>query len=402
MRLLEFLAPLAVAAAFVPAAEAQCFGPDGLSSPACCAPATLDLPPLPPISMVGQGDRWDECGLSAQACRIIEISPPMPTLACGSFLSDIEILDCGGNSLMRGELTLDYTRTWEEQGGFGGYQVWRFAAKVDFEYDGSPVPPGSQIPNSLLEGVPTAFYYGYVDYALDCATGIFENSVVLHHGCDLFQHMPIYSTYPGVFDPTTSFAIVGPDTLANPFVPSLSPMNDGDVVGEAIRRIEAVCLAEDRIAQGLYQKIVDVCMCPLTFLNPQMSLGSLEAASFCGNSVRSLNVFPTLPYLHTVTTSLGRWSTSNSYPGPEAASVIEGLFQHIDTCPTSGTVEISIDNNYGGVTRGGFPAFSSSITPNNSTFIDMASNFSWLIGTPLPLPIVGEVKPTRHLTYINY
>lgn len=407
MRLPESLRSPLVAAAAATAiaiaspAQAQCFGPDGLTSPACCGPVALNLPDLGPISMPGQGDVWDSCSLADQAFRIIETSPPNPTDICGQFEADIRIFNSSGDPLMEGRLILDYTRTFDEQTSVSELQVWRFAAKAEFELAGGSLTPGAQVPNSLLSGVPAAFYYGYVDYALDCGTGAMENSLVLYHGCDLFQHMPTFSAFPGVFDPETSYAIVGPDTISNPFFPSLAPLNSGDLVAEGIRSVGPVCLAEDALAQGTYERIIDACMCPLSLANPQMTLGRFQATGFCGNTLRSLDVFPTLPYLHTVTTALGRWSTDANYPGPESAGVLEGIFQHVDACTTSGS-EISFDINYGGVTRGGYPAFGASFTPNNSTFIDMASNFSWVLGTPLPLPLVGEIKTTRHVTAVNF
>ena len=51
------------------------------------------------------------------------------------------------------------------------------------------------------------------------------------HGSDNFVHHPLLSSQPGVFNPTETYAIVGPDTAANPFTPSISTPPSGSTAG---------------------------------------------------------------------------------------------------------------------------------------------------------------------------
>ena len=104
-------------------------------------------------------------------------SPPAPT-SCGEFIAQLTVDDTSGIPLLSGTLILDYTRTWTEVDPSGASRrVWRFAVKADL----SPTPglPASAcvVPDCIppLGPHPTAFYYGYVDYALNCQTGQFFN-----------------------------------------------------------------------------------------------------------------------------------------------------------------------------------------------------------------------------------
>ena len=91
-------------------------------------------------------------------------------------------------------------------------QVWRFVVKADLSLGGTG---GGCSRPSCLPSHPTAFYYGYLDYAFDCATGQFDTVLVLFHNCDEFIHNPVFSSVPGVFNPGRTYAIVAPDTPAN-------------------------------------------------------------------------------------------------------------------------------------------------------------------------------------------
>ena len=407
MKILSLSASLVLVLAATPPAAAQtCFGPDNLNAAPCCAPVQLSIPSFPPFAMTGQGDRWDFCGLAVQNCITIDVAPPVPTAVCGTYTAFIRILDCAGTPLMEGNMTLDYTRTWDEStsGVTPEYQVWRMLAKVDLRLvPGAPIV--TPVPNSLGGGAQWAFFYGYVDYVLECSTGLWEPAIALYHGCDDFQHMPIYSQFPGVFDPVSSYAIVGPDLITNPFVPSPAPLPGGPLIGEAIRPtdspIPGLCVAEDFVAGGQVQPIISACLCPLSLVPPQQTVARIEATGFCGNDVRALNFWPTLPWFFAVSTSLGSWSNASSYPGPERISVVEGLFLHQDTCDPTGIVELSFDVNYGAVTEGGLIVFPNPIFAPSQIFLDMASNYSLQVGTPAFFPVVGTVYPTRHLTYVN-
>lgn len=394
-------------------AEAQCFGPDKLDSAPCCTPVTPNLPALMPFSMDASGFCWDACTTVTQNCVRIAAGTPLPQPQCGQYIAPLEVIECTGTPLLKGELVLDYTRTWVEKiqpGSPGDYQVWRFAAKVDMLGDYTttpqcPVPP-SLIPSGTGTILP-AFFYGYYDLALNCNTGAFEHALVLFHGCDAFQHKPSLSSNPGVFNPVTSYAIVGPDTPLNPFIPAVFPIPGGPVFSEAIRSTAPTfagqCRAEEGIVQGALSPLGSACFCPLSFTSPQQTASKLDVVGACGGGASSINAFPIAPWVEFVMTSLGQWGGATSYPGPERAAVGEGLFVYRDVCSSTGAAQQSLDVFYGGVTMGGFivPPLSPIGGPPTG-FIDIASNYSSPLPGPVALPLVGDVGPTDHLIYANF
>lgn len=391
----------------------ECFGPDGLDADDCCAPVTLDIPQLPPFVLPASGLCWEACADPIETCVELSVGPGLPTPKCGTFRASLDVRTCAGTDLMKGDLVLDYTRTWEEREQPGApvrYQVWRFAAKIDLTGDfeatpDCPVPP-SLVPTAT-GAEPTAFFYGYYDLALDCQQGAFEHVLVLFHNCDAFQHAPGISVNPGVFNPTTTYALVGPDTAANPFVPVAFPTPGGLVTAEALRSTPTagpgICRAEDDVLQGIFQPLGSGCLCPLSFASPQQTASVVEATATCGSAARSLDFYPVAPWLHFVSTSLGGWTTGASYPGPERVAVGEGLFLYRDVCVSSGAFEQSLDVFYGGLTFDGFfvpPIAEGGLPPK--AFIDLASNYSFVLPGQVPLPLVGKVWPTEHLIYLNH
>ena len=222
-----------------PTAEAQCPTPDGLDATSCCTPATANLPTFPAFSMPSAGICWQACMPQPKQCVIQDVGAPVPTTSCTQFTAPLSVLDCAsGATLMKGDLVLDYTRTWTETPIPGGppAQVWRFAAKVDMEGSGAtsaacPVPTCANVAGS------TAFYYGYVDYSFDCLTGGWSQAVVLYHNCDRFVHNPTLSAVPGPFHPDRTYALVGPDTAANPFTPAIFLPGPATTIGEAMRNV---------------------------------------------------------------------------------------------------------------------------------------------------------------------
>ncbi|MEM7310596.1 MAG: hypothetical protein AAF682_28225 [Planctomycetota bacterium] len=395
------------------AAGAQCFVPDGLSGP-CWEPTDANLPDFPGAQLPGLNICWDACDPTAETCLQVNIDNPMQ-VSCDQYIAELITFDCAGMPLLTGKVTLDYTRTWQEIGASPNiqYQVWRFVAKVDLAQVIAGIDPGCPIPNSLGT-YETAFYYGYMDFARNCFTGEWEHSLVLFHNCDAFQHQPGISSKPGVFDPGTTYAIVAPSTSANPFVPAAMPAPGGSMVAEAVRLSAdpaiGGCVNEERISQGVIQPIGQGCMCPFALFPGQVTARHIEGIGSCptpigpGSSFRSLNVFPGFPWLENVTTSIGSWTTTSSYPGPEAAWVDEGVYLYDDSCATAaGTPSLFADLLYGASTSKGFEILFDSTfgAPLTENFTDLASNVSFPVGTPLPLPLVGDVKPTRHLIYTN-
>ncbi|QDU65436.1 hypothetical protein [Engelhardtia mirabilis] len=384
-----------------------CFLPDQLDGAPCCTPVDANVPLVPPGSMQGTGLCWDACGLVAQSCVRVEWDAFMFTPQCSHYETKLRVFDCAGVTLMEGLLNLDYTRTWQESTIAGAIdtQVWRYVAKIDFfassvATSACPVPPDFAF-------YPTSFWYGYFDFTRNCVTGISENALVLFHNCDAFIHQQPISSQPGTIHPTSTYAIVAPDTAANPFVPVSSPLAAGIVMGEAIRStaspIPGACLAEEPILQGAFLPLGFGCLCPLMLGVATNTASTFSGAGACGGGFQSLNFWPVAPWLDFTTTSIGRWTTGATYPGPEQVHVGEGLFLYREPCDPTGIVTNSIDVFYGGITEGGYPVFGGSpIFAFTNRLIDLASNYSSNLPGPVALPMVGTVKPTEHLIYVNF
>ena len=407
MRALPFVAVLSLP--LLPTSSlAQCLGSEGLDSAPCCAPVVPLLPSFPPISLQGQGDCWAACNPPILNCLQVDVTPPTPGPTCGQYIAQFSARDCGGPQLLSGALDLVYSRTWDETPvpGATPVQVWRFHAKVDLvRVPGSPAL--CPVP-SCLPAQPAAFFYGYVDYAFDCGAGVWESSLVLFHNCDAFIHDPALSATPGSFHPTTTYAIVAPDTFANPFIPSSAPAPPaGPLIAEALRTSPVglppptVCLAEDFLAAGAWVPLVFGCLCPLSLVPVQNSGVLVNGSGSCGGAFSSINAWPFVPWFHFVTTSIGTWTSSASYPGPERVSVGEGLFNYKDVCDPTGVTLSSLDVLYGSVTEGGYTVSPNPLFPTSQTFIDLASNYRAVLPGSVPLPLVGFVSPTHHIVYVN-
>jgi hypothetical protein len=398
--------PLAVSAA------AQCIGPDGLSA-GCCAPVSASFAQYPAISVPGTGICWTNCAPTTVPNLKVALASPFST-SCGEFTSAISVTDPGGTLLLSGALTLDYTRTWGESvaPGVVDTQVWRFAAKGDLR-SAAPLPFVCPVP-TCIAAVQTAFFYGYVDFAFSCATGVWESAVVLYHACDQFIHTPGFSDKPGVFHPGTSYAIVAPDSSANPFVPVVSLPPAGPVMGEGMRPSGSLlapgaCTSEEFVSSGSSTPLVFGCACPFSPTPIQHSANKLVGTGSCPppytpGSFASLNLISAgLPWIDMITTSIGSWTGSGAYPGPESAFVNEGLFSYHDACSlAAGLPGDYFDIFYGGSTTGGYPVISLDPTiALSDKFIDIASNFSLIAGTPPVPPFYGSVGKTDHLIYVN-
>ena len=385
--------------ALPPALSAQC-QPDNLSGP-CCALTTDTLPVFPALTLPGLSMCWDSCNLNSQSCAQVALGAPTQ-LQCAEYVASFQSLDCSANPQMKGTLHLDYTRTWTEfpiPGTFN--QVWRFVVKADL--GASTTTFGCVVPNCLGTH-PTAFWYGYLDYAFDCGANTWEAALVLYHNCDAFQHDPLFSSRPGSFHPSRSFALVAPSTSANPFVPAIAIPTPGPVFFDGMRDAAVgppplTCESNEQIAGGIFANIVNVCACPLSFTPPQLTARHMDATSICGSGFRSLNLWPIIPWYEVMSTSLGTWTTSASYPGPEAVWADEGVFLHIEACTLSGALDFYIEAKYGATTEGGFLA---AVGPVGALrFTDMVDNYSVLFGNPVSPPFFGAVAPTNHLLFVN-
>jgi len=391
-------------------ASAQCFGPDGLDLAPCCMPVVPNLPAFPAASLSGLGACWDRCTQGLQrTLKVAWATPGQP--ACTEYTTQLDVFDgVSGLPLMSGKMVLDYTRTWTEIDPAGSpIQVWRFAAKADLAW-----VPGGAIVNCPVPPClppvgphPTAFFYGYVDYAACNVAGPWENVLVLSHAPDRFIHAPGLSDKPGLFHPGQSYAIIAPHSTVQPFIPGNTVAPGGLLVAEATRNLNVpgippgVCMVEDVVTQGSLVKLGAGCLANIALNPKQHTLRQFTGQTACVNAAgvngawASLNIaFPVLPWLHMVTTSVGTWSNPNVYPGKETAWVDEGLFVHLDAC-TGDFVELK----YGGSTRDGWTAMLSGLVPTN--FTDLADNYSAPLNGPYPTPILGSIHSTEHLIYVN-
>jgi hypothetical protein len=383
-------------------ADAQCALPDGLQGP-CCADADANLPAFPPYQMQGSALQFQACQPVAQPCVRWEFQAPAPK-TCDQLALSTRVSDCNGVPLLQGEVQLDYTRTWMEALPDGQLQVWRFAAKGQLSLVAGAQPQPAIVPPSAV-ALPSIFYYGYVEYARHCQSGQWEMVSVLLHQCDHFIHGgPAFTATPGVYHPGSSFALVGPDTAANPFVPAFAPAPGGAVVDEALRTVaqqQGPCHTEESIV-GLLQVIGAACLCPPMVMPPQITARRLEVDGECGSQLASLDLLSSgLPWLHLLSTSIGTWTTANAYPGPERVWLDEGPVLRTEPCAPDGVPAVFAEILYGATTAGGFPILPQLGQPNWSNRTDLASNFSWRLGTPFNPPLVGTVMPTRKVLYLT-
>ncbi len=407
--LLNFAVASAAIFTFSSDAAAQCGIDDQLSLGGCCDQVDLALPAFPSIGLQSQGIRWDACGLAAQQCLSVNLSPPIPTARCGVFDVQVSVGDCAGVPAASGLGTLDYTRTWTEvrPQSVGAppaqYQVWRFLFKVDLSGSGligsSPVLPNS------LGSCPSAFYYGHVDYAFDCVSNFWESSFSLYHGADNFSHGPVLSSCPSTLDPISSYAIVGPDTAANPFVPTDFLVQPGALQSEAVRKVDSpipfACNIEERIASGTYNPVGFGCLSPPSLGSIHQSSIALDATGGCGSNFLTLNAGGgIIPWRRLVSTSLGQWTTPFAYPGEELLRADEGLFVYNDACvtlPPEFAIFYGVETLKGyDVLPGPTPSFIGS-----QHFVDLGTNWTAPLTGPISLPAVGTVNPSKYLIYVN-
>ncbi|HED66201.1 MAG TPA: hypothetical protein ENJ09_11675 [Planctomycetes bacterium] len=401
---------LALAALSAPAV-AQCLtGPDNLTG-SCWTPTTANLPIFPATTLPGTAITWQQCQ-PAQQCMRIMISAPLAS-TCAQYKSAVTAFDCNGQPVLAGSMLMDYTRTWQEslQNPPKKYQVYRFVVKIDMSLAG-----GVGLPSFAPTCVPTttAFYYGYMDYAFDCATGGAEAALVLFHNCDNFIHHPLSST-PGTFHPGTTYALVAPSTTANPFLAGAVIPPGGSLTAEAVRNVPststATCQTEDIISSGVMGYIGSGCFCSPTpgAMPPQLSARRLFGKGSCinaagfGTSFQTSNTMPNFPWFHMMTTAIGRWTTTANYPGPEVAWVDEAPVFYRDGCTPSstGTPQAYGEVFYGGSTLGGYTIDQVGGPVLTDKFTDLASNTSWQVPGPPPNTFMGNVLPTRHLIYVN-
>ncbi|MEQ8766063.1 MAG: hypothetical protein RL885_19250 [Planctomycetota bacterium] len=384
-----------------PAHAQLCFGPDNLAGP-CCTQTALNIPtPLfAPVSLPGIGICWSACNPVVTQTDLKFGAFNQNT--CGNFTASLSVNDTSGNTLMTGNLDLEYSRTWAET-NFNAevLQVWRFLAKIDLV-----AVPGATCP-APATGEPSSFFYGYFDMVLNCFNGTAEWAVCLFHPCDKFIHNPLASAVPGAYHPQESYAIVAPVTAANPFLPVPLPPFNGPATGGGVHQSNVpgtiLCSTEEPIppAGGQLSQIIQACACPINLGGPlQYTLQTLSLGTTCGTTSAAFWTPNPLPWIYTVTTSLGTWTGTGAntpYPGPEAAWVTEGFHFTVDGCTSIPFIEVY----YGAMTDVGFP-----VTPDlirswqTGRKLDIGSNYSRSSG--INPPFVGLVRSTRRVACLDF
>lgn len=403
-RMLRFLGLVGLAVVgTVPSLTAQaCFGPDGLDGP-CCTFVTEDLPTFPDLSMQGSALPWQDCMPLPKLGVAMSLGGPQQ-LACGSYVSPFSVTTAAGIVVASGELELTYSRTWDEISPAGQvHQVWRFLIMGNLDVAPTPVP------QPAIPPVSPAFYHGYIDYALPCNAPLvtWRHAMVLFHNCDDFLHRPGLSANPGVFHPDRTFAFVSPDTAAQPFDHTvIAPPMSGPVMMGALRDPSpaaiAACTTRDRVAQGALDPIVEGCACPLTVNLPPRNVATrMSAFGVCGGGTLSLDTSALgFPWLHLISTSIGRWTNGAVFPGEEGALVYEGPVVWQEGCTNQRFAEL----HYGAATQQGWTRVSPLPVLLPQNMLDMRSNWSIPIPGPVALPIVGAVFPSpfrRHVLFLD-
>lgn len=353
-------------------ARAQCPQPDYLDGGPCCAPAQLSLPSLPAFKLETLDVCWKDCDVEHIDVLRAEWSSPYAggPAPCGPLRARLRLRNTAGVVAWRGVMVFTYSRTWLETTSTGtDRQVWRFLVNGDLRPRPAaggipcPVPPCAPAHNKLVR------FTGYVDYALDCATGMWEYATMLTHGCDKVDHQPGFPR-GGAFHPERSYTFVGP--AATFAVGAVQPSEGGGSGFEAMRRITtgfATCTFEEQCQHGL-TPVSKFCLCGPANATAQFFQGDLGVFGSCGSFAVSGGAW--VPGYFSM--GIGRFTDPNQYPGVEVVRWNFGGYQYQDGC--AGVVNDEVF--YGVSTLGGDPARQMLVTgPGGAlppTFIDQANS----------------------------
>jgi hypothetical protein len=356
-----------------PPAQSQCV-PDNLDAGPCCAPANVVLPQFPSILKDARWICFDACQptLNNLYCVKLGVPQPIPTAngpICGQYTIRFTLTQCGTtNVVWNGLVRANYERNWLEAGSTGAinFTVWRFTINGDFA-------PGFALPNTpcdrpqCLNVYNRCYFTGYIDYALDCATGVWQAAWALDHECDGIHHVP-GSARPAPatgLHPTRSFTMVGPGA---PFVLGAvgGPQSNGPIIQQSMRwnnwaASPAICRFEES-CQGVFQAQNSFCMCN-TAGAPGYIASFVNANGNCGSSV---NPSPVGIFMQK---RVGGWMAGPQFPGNEYLLIDLGYLAHVNGC----TGVFSQEWFEGAETIGGNPAFDFSGQPLGQQFEDLES-----------------------------
>lgn len=380
-----FLALPLVFSALAPSAAAQCITPDNLDCGPCWTPAQAVLPQFPAITQDSLNICWQDCTPTTSPI-VAKWGRPRPASTatipplCSVFIARLDVNDAAGTALWTGPMRMWYSRTWfESDGGVQRYQVWRFLVNGDLRAllaAGTPCP----IPTCAAAFGGRVHYRGYVDYAVDCATGVFSMAWALDHGCDRLHHAPGYPR-AGVFHARRSYTMVGP--LAGFVATTALPIEAGPITDEAFRPLDLsvlpasgnVCINEERVTQGFINPLQQLCYCAGAAGGaPQFAQSDIGAQGACGTSLStSPAAFPS----GFISKAIGMWTLPGIYPGPEILRINVGGYNYQDPCRPRASQEFF----YGVTTFRGF----------NPSRINCGGG----IGAPLPFTFVDQGNSLR-------
>lgn len=354
-----------------PSARAQCATPDNLDGGPCCAVATPNFPLVPLFVQDSRSICWQNCDIAAQdVCTARWTPTPTSISSCPTQKMKLELRDAANLLKWRGRIKLTYSRTWSETDPSGNsYQVWRYLANGWLR----PFPAAGSAPcpvPSCASSFNRVHHSGYLDYAVECATGVASFAWMLTHGCDAVDHVPGYPR-GGSFHTGRSYTFVGPSAG---FAPGpIQPSEGGGGSGEGVRLVlpsGPQCQYDER-HDHFMQPLFDVCLCGGGSVT-QWAVNQLQLASNCGTTVFQGGGFPNLPGMCSM--GIGMWTDPNTFPGPEVVrwNVAEAAWQ--EPCTGINSVEIL----YGVTTLKGFDAREINAGglggPLSTIFVDQASN----------------------------
>ncbi|MBI1853325.1 MAG: hypothetical protein HYR85_23550 [Planctomycetes bacterium] len=369
-----------------PRASAQNCMPDGLQGGTCCQPATITLPVFPAVTDRAHFVCFETCDVRAEGDVCIQLGaprvahlhnqPPIPSI----YLIRLTIQTCSLNprDVWNTNLRAQYSRNWlaavETPGGPPDTEVWRFLVNGNlapsafltqhFGRNRCVVPP-------CVSQFPKPHFWGYIDYARNCATGEWQASMALQHDCDAYEHNGS-SDRPGTFHRDDSYAFVAPAagfTANSATIPAAAGhvFQDQDAIRKNLwASLPNITAHEEPLVSGNWVQGASTCPCSAGVGTRQDVQMTVIGAGECNTQFQTIGGAP-VPF---VQKRIGQWSTGpGRYPGNQSLLMVEGVLQVIDGCTSGGTVEYV----KGVATVGGYQAFRLSQSPLASQFVDLGS-----------------------------
>lgn len=400
MKFLQLAAAFAAALLFTAQSAAQCLGPDGLDpSTVPCAPASTQVPQRG-FQQQALGLCWRDCGLDAQGNYTAiwggqnPIIGPPGAVSCGWYRGRLRILNSSGLQL-DGQMFFAYSRTWGEVAPSGApIQVWRYLVNGDLRVVGN-TPFPCTTPTCAAAFGSSIRFTGYVDYATECGTTLFQRAWMITHACDAIDHVAGFPR-AGAFHPGRSYSFVGP---AAGFVPAagFSP-EVGPIAIDCLRRwdvpaivpaVPARCTQEEQVLTGNIGALGASCPCgvgPANWHEAQLFVAGVYGTV--------LSPFPgSAPFR---SFQVGMWTNPAVFPGVEEVrwNCNEGQW-------TDCTGVTRQEFSFGATTHNGFPAFS--IDANlpsfslGTMFIDQGNSMLF----PAGVPTRNRPYRTDHIVNLN-